>query len=381
MRFLHTSDWHLGIQLHGVSLLEEQRNAAAFLAQTVEKEAIEAVVIAGDVFDHAVPSPDAVRLYSGMMGELCLKRKVPVLICAGNHDGAARLSVCAPLLRDAGLYVAGSLSDGVEPVVIGDAAFHLLPYFNAEEARWLYPDREIRGMADAMETVCGELREKRIPGKRNILVTHCFAAGGEPGESDRSAVLGTAGRVPLTAFRGFDYAALGHLHRAQRLECEGTAVRYSGTPLAYSFGECGHEKSFSIVDTEDMAISTVPVPPSRPMRVLRGEYAKLLEAAPWDPNREAYTKIEVTGRAPGLWAMAELRQYYPNLLVFQGTGPSGEGQGMTVRQMEALDPIDLANRFCEEVGGYSPEEDLLQIFREEAEMVFSESPLETDAKE
>lgn len=366
MRILHTSDWHLGIQLHGVSLLEEQRNAALFLAETVEKEKIEAVVIAGDIFDHAVPPPDAVRLYSHMMRTLCIDLRVPVLLCAGNHDGAARLSVCAPLLRDAGLFVAGSLSDGVEPVVLGDTAFFLLPYFNAEEARYLYPDREIRGAADAMAVVCEDLRAQRAAGKCNILVAHCFAAGGETGESDRAAVLGSAGRVPLAAFAGFDYVALGHLHRAQQLACGDTILRYSGTPYPYSFGEAGQEKSFTLLDTQTMELSTIPVPPSRPLRILRGEQAALLENAPWDKAREDYLKIELTDSPPHLWLMAAFREYYPNLLEFQGLRQSGEGQGITVQELEELRPLDLVTKFCEEVGGYTPDEDLLQIFREEA---------------
>lgn len=366
MRILHTSDWHLGIQLHGVSLLEEQRNAALFLAETVGKEKIEAVVIAGDIFDHAVPPPDAVRLYSHMMRTLCIDLRVPVLLCAGNHDGAARLSVCAPLLRDAGLFVAGSLSDGVEPVVLGDTAFFLLPYFNAEEARYLYPDREIRGAADAMAVVCEDLRAQRAAGKCNILVAHCFAAGGETGESDRAAVLGSAGRVPLAAFAGFDYVALGHLHRAQQLACGDTILRYSGTPYPYSFGEAGQEKSFTLLDTQTMELSTIPVPPSRPLRILRGEQAALLENAPWDKAREDYLKIELTDSPPHLWLMAAFREYYPNLLEFQGLRQSGEGQGITVQELEELRPLDLVTKFCEEVGGYTPDEDLLQIFREEA---------------
>lgn len=365
MRILHTSDWHLGIQLHGVSLLGEQRNAALFLAETVEKENVDAVIIAGDIFDHAVPPPDAVRLYSDMMRMLCVDLRVPVLLCAGNHDGAARLSVCAPLLRDAGLFVAGSLSDGVEPVVIGDTAFFLLPYFNGEEARYLYPDREIRGAADAMAVVCEELRARRV-GKRNVLVAHCFAAGGETGESDRAAVLGSAGRIPLTAFEGFDYVALGHLHRAQQLVCGETVLRYSGTPYPYSFGEAGQEKSFTLLDTGTMEITAVPVPPSRPLRILRGKQETLLENAPWDKAREDYLKIELTDSPPHLWLMAAFREYYPNLLEFQGLRLTGEGQGITVRELEELRPLDLVTKFCEEVGGYTPDEELLQIFREEA---------------
>lgn len=366
MRVLHTSDWHLGIQLHGVSLLEEQKAAACFLAQTIQEEKIDAVILAGDMFDHAVPVSEAVSLYSNMMEKLCKGCHVPLLLCAGNHDSAARLSVCAPLLRDAGLYIAGSLSSGIEPIVIKDAAFFLLPYFNAEEARYLYPNREIRTVSDGMAVVCQELLEQRVPGKRNILVSHCFAAGGKPEESDRAAVLGTAGRIALAAFEGFDYVALGHLHQAQQFTIGNTMIRYSGTPYPYSFAEAGKEKTFTILDTDTMELSTVPVPLLHPLRILRGKREFLLEMAPFDPNKEDFIKIELTDTIPNMALMADFRAIYPNLLVFDGLQPEGQGTGLTVEELDTLRPLDLVTRFCEEIGGFTPEEDLLHLFQEEA---------------
>lgn len=362
MRFLHTSDWHLGLSLHGASLLEEQRALVSVLADAVRRERVQAVVIAGDLFDHAVPTPDAVRLYSHMMETLCAQCAVPVLLCAGNHDGAARLSVCAPLLRGAGLFVAGSLSEGCEPVVIDDAVFYLLPYFTADEARWCYPDETIRGASDAMKTVCDALREKFIPGKKHILVSHCFAAGAETGESDRSAVLGTAGRVALEAFRGFDYVALGHLHRAQQLRYEDTMIRYSGTPYPYSFSEIG-VKSFTVVDTDGMTVETAEIVPTRPVRVIEGTYDAVLEQAPWDQAKEDYLKIVLTDVTSGLWRMSQLREHYPNLLLLEGVTPQGpQTKEMSVGELDALRPEALVRRFCEEIGGNAPDEMLMEIF-------------------
>lgn len=369
MRLIHTSDWHLGLQLHGVSLLEEQRRLAGFLIETVREAQADAVLISGDLFDRAVASPEAIRLYSGMMESLCMGCRVPVLVCAGNHDGAARLSSCAPLMRSSGLYMAGSLSDGVAPVSIGDAVFYLLPYFNAEEARYLYPDREIENMADAMEAVCDEIRAVPTPGKKRILLAHCYVAGGETGESDRSAILGGAGRIPPSAFAGFDYVALGHLHRAQQFPLPGGGLaRYSGTPYPYAFSEAGQEKSFTLLDTDTMALSAVPVTAGRRLRILHGPFEKLLELAPWDQRRDDYIKAKLTDCTPGLERNAMLREHYPNLLLVEGLLPAVEGgtDSLTAQDLEAMSPRDLVTRFCEEIGGMTPDEELLTLFEREA---------------
>lgn len=373
MRILHTSDWHLGIQLHGVSLLEEQRSILSEMITLIKTRSIDAVALAGDVFDSAVVSGEAVRLYSECMEAICLGCGAKVLLCAGNHDGAARLSACGGLLRGSGLYVAGRLSDGMEPVVVGDTAFFLVPYFHTDEARYLFPEETLANTSRAMEHICRELREKRIPGLRSILVGHCFVLGGEPGDSDRTAMLGGAGNIDAAVFEGFDYVALGHLHRAQTIRArppdgmeKGVTVRYSGTPYPYSFQEAGQEKSVTILDTETMEWEAVPLKAGRPLRVLRGAYERILELAPWDARKEDFIKAELTDRPAGLECLASLREFYPNLLKLEGIMPAGtaEGEALSPGDLEALRPRELVRRFGKEIGGVELDEGLLDLFEE-----------------
>ena len=364
MRILHTSDWHLGIALHGVPLLEDQREMVARLIETVRAEKIDAVVAAGDLFDHAVARPETIGLYNDAMVALCRDCRVPVLVIAGNHDGAARLASCSVLLREAGLYVSGRLTDPVEPVVIGSAAFFLLPYFNTEEARYLYPPEQIRGYSDAMAAVTKRMRDRFLPGRCNILAAHCFACGAEVSESDRAAAVGGASQVDPSVFEGFDYVALGHLHRAQQFG----AARYSGSPLAYSFSEAGQEKSFTIFDTDDGSVREIPVAPRRMLRVLSGEFDRVYEAAQLDERREDYLKIELTDCYAGLEKLELFREIYPNLLLLTGRAAQMEENAgsLTVEELSHMGPRELVTRFCTEVAGEAPDEEQLAWFDEAA---------------
>lgn len=362
MRILHTSDWHLGLTLHNVSLLDEQREMLKLLFETVEKEQIDAVLLAGDVFDHAVANAETIGLYNDVMTGLCQKAHVPVLICAGNHDGAARLASCASLLREAGLFVSGKLTADIQPIEIMDAAIFLLPYFSIDEVRALYPTAEIKSYHDAMAAVTADLRTRFVPDKRNILVSHCFAAGAELSESDRAAAVGGSNQVGCDVFDGFDYVALGHLHRAQN---PAPHVRYSGTPLCYSFSEAGQDKSFTLLDTADLSIRELPIPAARSLRVIKGEFDEILEQASLDARKEDYLKIELTDCFAGLERLEMLRQYYPNLLLLTGKTTEGhDAGGLTVEELTSLLPKDLVCRFYSEMTGEEPDEELLGWFEQ-----------------
>lgn len=367
MRILHTSDWHLGITLHNVSFLDEQREMLQQILKIIKDEQVDAVILAGDVFDHSVANAQTIGLYNDVMTELCQTLHVPVLICAGNHDGAARLASCASLLRQAGLYVCGKLTANICPIVLDNAAFFLLPYFNIDEVRALYPNPEIKSYHDAMAVVTEDLRSRFVPDKRNILISHCFAAGAELSESDRAAAVGGSNQVGCDVFEGFDYVALGHLHRAQNPAAN---VRYSGTPLGYSFSEAGQKKSVTILDTCDLSVREISIQSTRSLRIIKGEFDQIMEQAPFDSRKDDYLKIELTDCFEGLERLELLRQYYPNLLLL--TGKSTDGQetgGLTVEELTALKPRDLVCRFYAEMTGEQPEDELLNWFDQAAEKV------------
>lgn len=363
MRFLHTSDWHLGLCLHGASLLEEQKQAVAMLAQAAQDSRADAVVLAGDLFDHAVARPEAIALYNELMRTLCDECGITVLAIAGNHDGAARLSACGDLLRQAGLFVSGALKTAFEPVVVQDTAFFLLPWFHNDQVRALFPDAEIRTTADAMATVCAHIRARFQPGRRHVLVAHCFAAGGQTTESDRTAELGGAGRIPTEIFAGFDYVALGHLHRAQSLAPN---LRYSGTPYPYSFSEAGQAKTFTLVDTADMQIAELPAMPqdARQVRIVAGEFDALCAAAPFDARQADYLCARLHDATASAQRLAALREHYPNLLLLEGCAPEtgGDSNSLTMQDLAELTPRALVTRFCEEMDGQPPDDTLLDWF-------------------
>ena len=357
MRILHTSDWHLGASLNNMPLLGEQQNFLRQLYQIVEREQIDTVLVAGDVFDHAVSNADAISLYNEAMTTLCIDMHIPVLVCAGNHDGAARLSSCGKLLERAGLYVAGGIRDGIREVEICGASFHLLPYFSIDEARYLYPGEEIKSYHDAMQAVAASMQTE---GKSNILVAHCFVTGAQTSESDRSAMVGGANMVNAGAFSAFDYVALGHLHRAQDI---GGNVRYSGSPVKLSFAEAGAEKSVTVVDTADFSRREVPVRMERDLRVLKGNYSELLDAAEADPRREDYIKIELRDEYAHMEILNTFRNFYPNLLSLAGKQVRETETSLTVEEASSLRPEDIMAMFCREYTGEEPDEAQKAWFR------------------
>lgn len=348
MRILHTSDWHLGAALNNASLLGEQKVFLDQLYRIADEEQIGAVVVAGDVFDHAVSNADAIAIYNEAMTTLCIDMHTPVLVCAGNHDGAARLSSCGKLLERAGLYVAGSIRDGLAKVEISGVNFYLLPYFSIDEARYLYPEAKIGSYDAAMRAI---VEDMPVSGRDNILIAHCFVTGGKPSESDRSAMVGGANMVGADAFSGFDYVALGHLHRAQDI---GKNVRYSGSPIKLSFAEATAVKSVTIIDTVDFSRWERPISMEHDLRVLKGGYEELLDAAENDPNGEDYIKIELQDEYAHMEILNAFRNFYPNMLSLVGKQLKDTKTSLSVEEASGLCPEDIMEMFCREYTGEAP---------------------------
>lgn len=361
MKLLHTSDWHLGLSLHQAPLVEEQQDFIDQLLAIIDREGVEAVLLAGDVFDHAVSSAQAIAQYSRAMEALCLERGLPVLLIAGNHDGAARLASCGALLSRAGLHIAGRLTREVDCVPLQDVMIHMLPYFNTDEARYLYPEDKIEDYEAAMRRVV-----EGIPleaGYRHILLAHCFVGGAALSESDRAASVGGANQVGAAVFQRFDYVALGHLHRAQ---WAGPNVRYSGSPLKYSFAEAGYQKSVTLIDTQDMAVRELPIMPKRDLRVVRGAFEEIMTGAKADAQAQDYLRIELTDSFASLEKLQWLREYYPNLLNLVGRSLEMEkGQdSLEVAQLERLSDSDVLLHFYRDILQSQPDEQELRWFTE-----------------
>ena len=344
MRLMHTSDLHLGISVMGENFIEMQGQMVKELCRIAEERAVDGVIVAGDVFDRAVSSREAVELYNTLATELCIRRRKKLLVAAGNHDGAERLASCSRLLEQAGLYVRGRLALPIEPVELGNADIYILPYFNQEEARLQTGAPELKSAEEAMEAVLATIQPRA--GRQSILVAHCFVRGCATSESDRSAVVGGSAMVGAGLFQGFDYVALGHLHKPQRA---GGNIRYSGTPMQYSFAEEGQQKQVILLDTETMEQEEVPLEVGRPFRTVRGTYDEILAAA---GDEDAFVRVVLTDREVPPGMRDRLKEKYSHLMqlvsVFQ---PEGAERELTVADVQQLRPTEILDGFLEEYAG------------------------------
>jgi len=374
MKIIHTSDWHLGISLHNASLIDEQRYFIDYLINVVKDQKVDAVIIAGDVFDHSVSSAEAITLYNYAVTRLCNELGVPVIIAAGNHDGAARLASCNELLKKAGLYIYGKLTAEINAVEIGNSSIYPIPYFNVDEVKALYPEEKISSYADAMEVVLKNIKQNFKEGNSNILMCHCFVSGSVLSESDRTAMVGGSSVVPSGIFDGFDYVAMGHLHKAQD---RGYNIRYSGSPIKYSFSEASHLKTITMLEIEDgIKYEELEIVPLRETRIIRGTFDEVLEFANHDMKRDDFIKIEITDMYAGMEAVELFRTYYANLLNITGKMNETEENQLTVEELYTLSPKHILEKFYKETTGCEVTEEQLKLFEKAMESVNSQEVLQ-----
>ena len=365
MKIIHTSDWHFGMGLGTGSYADDQRYFLRQLYGLIEKEQVKALLLAGDIYDSSVVSAEAIGLYNEAMTKLCLELGVQVISIAGNHDSAARLASCRDLLKGAGLHITGKIEKNPVPVLLedGKVAVYSIPFFNRDEVTALLRSKkaEIRNTETAMLAYCDHIRENMDTGRRNFVLSHSLIVGSQLSESDRSARVGFATAVSKDVFRGFDYVALGHIHKPQAIE---NHIRYSGSPLKYSFGaEEKQEKGVVLIDTDTMDIHFVPLAPKRERRSLEGTYEEIMAR---EDLGEDYLKITVTDRYAGLELIADLREKFPGLLEVYGKSLSEEGQlsALSVEELEKLNEEDIMIKFLAEGFSTEPTEGQLKLFRE-----------------
>ncbi len=319
MRVLHTADWHLGRIFHGVHLTEDQAYVLDELIEIVRDARPDVVIVAGDIYDRAVPPQDAVSLLDDVLSRLVAKVGVPVVMIAGNHDSPERLSFGARLLANSNLHVFGPLLPESRPVVIeddyGPVNIYAIPFAEPPVVREKIGGVDIRDHDSALRQILKHIRAKQPADRRSILVAHAAVVGGKASDSERPLSIGGTETVEPAIFEGFDYVALGHLHRPQSSGEE--HIRYSGSILKYSFSEASHEKSVTIVDmdaTGKCAIERIALSPRRDVRRIEGTLEDILEKARSDKKRDDYIMVTLLDRQPVLNAMGRLREVYPNTL-------------------------------------------------------------------
>jgi exonuclease SbcD len=322
MRILHTSDWHLGRSFLGVGMLEHQAAYVDHLVATVESERVDLVVVSGDVYDRALPPVDAVRLLEETIERLADSRAKAV-ITSGNHDSHLRLGFAARLIDRSGVFLRTHARDVGIPVLLDDqhgpVAVHGLPYLDPDHLRaaWDLPARSHQvTLSEAMRRVRTDL-DGRPRGTRSVVMAHAFAAGHQepsPSDSERDISVGGVQIVSASVFDGVDYVALGHLHRRQTLT---DSIRYSGSPLAYSFSEADHRKGSWLVDLDAAGFATaefVDAPVPRPLARLRGTLDELLADARHADAEGAWVQAVLTDTERPAQAKPRLERRFPHLL-------------------------------------------------------------------
>lgn len=355
MRILHTSDWHLGRALCGERLLDDQCHVLAQLVEVVKEFRPGAVIVAGDVYDRAIPSPEAVEALDEIVSQLVLDCDTNVILLAGNHDSGARLSFGSRVLARNRLHVVGSLRDG--PAVIrlhdewGEVTFGVLPYTEPALAAYELDCPTICDHDTAMRTAVERIRSLPLS-RRTVLAAHTFVSGAETSESERTLTVGGAGTVALDALDGFSYVALGHLHRAQMVGRE--TVRYSGSLLKYAFSEEHHRKQVDLISLDAEGRSTVesvPLLPRRDVRTVEGKFNDLLRRGT-EPNRADLISITLLDTQPILDARLRLSEVFPNVLQVQQPNFQRPGGGPRESSRYAnMSERDLFDAFFQQVSG------------------------------
>lgn len=371
MKFFHTADWHLGKLVQGVYMTDDQRFVLEQFLQAIDIEKPDAVIIAGDLYDRAVPPTEAVHLLDELFAEIVLKRKTPLLTIAGNHDSPSRLNFGSQLMKETGLHIVGQISRNMQSIVLndtyGEVHFHLVPYADPSQVRYLMEDETIITHNQAMKKIIELIEEKMDKTKRHIFVGHAFVTphGQEEentSDSERPLAIGGAEYVNASLFQPFHYTALGHLHQAHYVLNE--TIRYSGSPLKYSISEEHHKKGFFIVEIDAEGKTTVEkrlLAPSRDMRTVEGFLQDILK----QPVSEDYVFVKLLDDTPVLSPMEQIRTVYPNAMhverkSFQLISLSEEPEvGRTKK-----DEYTLFRSFYSEVSGKEASVETGEIFKE-----------------
>ncbi len=394
MRLLHTSDWHLGRTLHGVDLLDAQAAALDHIVEVTRTSGVDAVLVAGDVFDRAIPPVEAVRLLEETMCRLA--QYATVVVTSGNHDSAVRLGYGSKLFP-AGIHVVTELDSVGTPVELADehgpVLVYPLPYLDPDGCRVRLGgddaplERSHQAVcAAAMRRVSADLGERGLfaASARTVVMGHAFVVGGVPletSESERDIRVGGVDSVPSAVFDGVDYVALGHLHGPQEPragnhdEPINTRLRYSGSPLRYSFSEATQDKSVSLVELGPDGtthVETVDVPQPRPMARVSGTMDDLLSGRSLRKHEKSWLQITVTDDGRPQQMRERLVQRFPHLLELRHAPANAEiGIGTGVAHPAGADPIDVASDFIHHVTGSAITEAELDCFRVAHEAVLA----------
>ncbi|RXT22477.1 exonuclease sbcCD subunit D [Lacticaseibacillus chiayiensis] len=348
MRFLHTADWHIGKKLNDFDLLADQQAVFDRLVAVAQARQVDAIVIAGDLYDRALPSEAAVAVLDHMLVKLNRELHYPLLVISGNHDSAVRLRTGRSWFSATQMFVNTQLAEAFKPIELDGVQFFLLPYFEPFAVRDYFHDPNITNVAQAIRPIVAKMKTLFKPGMRHVLVSHFFAAGSDHSASETKVNVGGLDAVPIDDLAAFDYVALGHLHNHNALHGE-PKIQYSGALLKYAVGEAKQEKGVYIVDTDTMAREFVPLKSQHDLLELKASYADLTDPTYYQQqDRDAYIGIDLTDTQVIPNVMAQLRKIYPRIISLRRENGVQAVKPLQQRQRD-LDPVSLLKAFYEEL--------------------------------
>lgn len=372
LKFFHTADWHLGKLVQGVYMTDEQRFVLDQFIEAIKEEKPDAVVIAGDLYDRAVPPTEAVSLLDNVLEKIVIELKTPVLAIGGNHDSPGRLHFGSGLMRANGYHIAGQVTKEIEPVVLmdeyGEVHFHLVPFADPSVVKNLYEDETISTHNDAMKKMTDSICENFDSDARHVFVGHAFVTPqgesvGNTSDSERPLAIGGAEYVSAHLFESFHYTALGHLHQAHYVLNE--TIRYAGSPLKYSISEEHHNKGFYIVELDgegNVTVEKLELKPKHDMRTVEGTIEEIQQ----HPICEDYVFVKLLDETPVLFPMEKVRSVYPNAMHVERKQYIPTGIVETEKRMEhgKHDDMSLFKAFYEEMKGEVADDNTEALFAE-----------------
>jgi exonuclease SbcD len=378
MRIIHTADWHLGKLFYGVYLTDDQAYVLDEFILLLREERPDLLIIAGDIYDRAVPPPPAVGLLDDILCSIVLELRIPVIMIAGNHDNPQRMGFGSRLFSRNNFHLVGTMSSPLLPVIMkdehGEVFCYALSYMQPAEAREILVDETIHSHEQLMRVWISQTNGVHTRGKRSVLTTHAYTAGGEESESERPLSVGGIDAVPASVFARFSYTALGHLHKPQKSGYE--HVRHAGSLLKYSFSEAGHTKSVCMVeiDGEGMCkVKEIPLSPRHDVRCMTGYFDDILRTPPHAGKKEDYLMISLLDSGVILDPMRRLKAVYPNLLHIErpALSPDNRETGLRIDHRK-IDDMELFSSFYSQVTGSKLPDNEAEAFSDVIEKVIKQ---------
>lgn len=373
MKIVHLSDLHIGKRVNEFSMLEEQQYILAQIISYMDQELPDGVIIAGDIYDKPVPAAEAVLLFDQFLTELS-SRNIFVMIISGNHDSVERISFGSNLMCKSEVYIAPAFSGEIAPIVKsdqeGEVRFYLLPFVKPAHVRRYFPDEEIITYQDAVGTIVKRLKIDKT--KRNIMVAHQFITGAVQSDSEELSV-GGLDNIDAAVFDDFDYVALGHIHRPQRIGRE--TVRYCGSPLKYSFSEANYPKTMIVLELKEKGnqqIKKLPLVPRNDLRIIKGSYDEVIAKDYYhNSNQYDYLNIILTDEEDIPEALGKLRVIYPNVMKLEYDNQRTREERKIEGAYEAeKKPLEYIEKFYQMQNNQNMNEKQIEYLAEKIEQIW-----------